>query len=298
MKGEWCLIESKINPIKGSEIKNDDSVTLLQTNNEKKENSRQLTKRDIKEIQALIKKAQNLLDIAEENNSKDILKEAQQIVSFLKKEVYKFPESKEKDYLTKVIDELFACANISLVYYVANKYVSTGISFDELVNLAMYGYSKALKTFKPEKNIKFATYSIKCMTNEINFFLRKEKRHNVVLSLDAPLAIDSEGNSLKIKDLVDETNVNEKTLEEKIIDKERENYIKLKLKNLTKEEQYIIKHRYSIGGAKFKTQREIAKDIGMSQANVSKIERYILDSLKNSMIEDNYQFIVYMTKKY
>ena len=248
-----------------------------------------------------MKETQKLIDTAEKverEKSKSILKQAQKNSNILKKEVNKLPEGKEKDYLVKMVDEVFAQANLPLVYYVANKYVSTGVAFDELVNIAMYSYVKALKTFNPEKKIKFSTYSIKCMTNEINFFLRKEKRHNVVSSLDTPLAVDNEGNALQIKDLIDEENVNGKSLEEKIIDNERSEYVKSKLKFLTEEEQYIIKHRYGIDGAKFKTQREIAEDIGMSQANVSKIERCILDKIRQFMLDDNYQYITYMTKNF
>ena len=53
--------------------------------------------------------------------------------------------------------------------------------------------------------------------------------------------------------------------------------------NLTENEAYIIKNRYGIGDIKPKTQKEIADEINMSQANVSKLEKGITDKIKKIM---------------
>jgi len=282
---------------KEGETRNDNQLVLLQKSDENHlGNINGEVQEIIKEIHASMARVRDLLDSAENKRENSDAMKAQKIINVLRVRVRQLPCGDERDFLTKEITELFARANISLVYFVVNQYIGTRIPYDELVGLAMFGYAKAIDSYNPERNVKFTTYAVKCMTNEILFFLRKENRHKVVTSFNTPLSTDGEGNSLLLGDLIDEDYVDEKSLEEKIIDKEREDYIRSKIKDLTEEEKYIIMHRYGIDGAKFKTQREIAKDIGMSQANVSKLERNILDKMKSSMEDDNYQYNLYIAR--
>ena len=48
--------------------------------------------------------------------------------------------------------------NLRLVVYIAKKFESTGIGIEDLVSIGTIGLIKAVNTFNPEKNIKFATY--------------------------------------------------------------------------------------------------------------------------------------------
>ena len=57
--------------------------------------------------------------------------------------------------------------------YIARKFEGTGIYIEDLISIGSIGLIKAINTFKPDKNIKLATYASRCIENEILMFLRK-----------------------------------------------------------------------------------------------------------------------------
>lgn len=79
----------------------------------------------------------------------------------------------EKEFL---IEEL-AAKNIKTVYYVANKFSTYTVTQEDLISAGMLGYAKALKKFNPDRGVKFSTFAINCIKNEIRFCLRKENRY-------------------------------------------------------------------------------------------------------------------------
>ncbi|WCK56937.1 sigma-70 family RNA polymerase sigma factor (plasmid) [Aneurinibacillus sp. Ricciae_BoGa-3] len=176
--------------------------------------------------------------------------------------------------------------NYSLVFYVVKMFQNSGVSYDELVSIAMVGYAKALNAFDTERNVKFSTYSINCIRNEILFFLRKEKGHmrnNV--SLNTVLSIDKNGNNLSLEETVSTQDNDENSLEEDVMVADDVKFLTLALDHLTTKEKYIIINRYGLNGCDIQTQKEIANHIGMSQANVSKMEKSILDKVKRILKE-------------
>ena len=62
--------------------------------------------------------------------------------------------------------------NLRLVVYIAKRFDSTGIGIEDLISIGTIGLIKAINTFKPEKNIKLATYASRCIENEILMYLR------------------------------------------------------------------------------------------------------------------------------
>lgn len=182
--------------------------------------------------------------------------------------------------LTKIEKDTIAEDNYSLVFYVVKMFQSSGIAYDELVSIAMVGYAKALNAFDTERNVKFSTYSINCIRNEILFFLRKEKSHmknNV--SLNMILSMDKNGNNLSLEETVSNLDVKAKSVEEDILLADDIDTLRKTLVLLTPKEQYIVTYRYGLDRGVVKTQKEIANAIGMSQANVSKMEKNILDKV-------------------
>ena len=92
--------------------------------------------------------------------------------------------------------------NLRLVVYIAKKFESTGIGIEDLVSIGTIGLIKAVNTFRPDKNIKLATYASRCIENEILMFLRKSSQYRSELSIDEPLNIDYDGNELLLSDVL------------------------------------------------------------------------------------------------
>lgn len=189
--------------------------------------------------------------------------------------------------LTPEEKEQLAEENSSLVFYVVKMFQGSGVSYDELVSVAMVGYAKALNTYDTKRNIKFSTYAINCIKNEVLFFLRKEKRHiKNSVSLSSVLSTDKNGNNLLLEETVSNYDLQDRSVEEKVITADDIEKLRKIVEELPEKERYIITYRFGLDGGIIKTQREIADDIGMSQANVSKIEKNTLDKIKQMMQEE------------
>jgi len=188
--------------------------------------------------------------------------------------------------LTNEEKEKLAEENYSLVFYVVKMFQNSGVSYDELVSIAMVGYAKALNAFDKERNVKFSTYAINCIKNEILFFLRKEKvhqRNNV--SFNTILSTDKNGNDLSLEETISNLDVHEKSVEEDIYIGEDVELLYKALEHLTEKERYIVTYRYGLDRGIIKTQKEIAEIVGMSQANVSKMEKNVLEKIKRILRE-------------
>ena len=85
----------------------------------------------------------------------------------------------EKDLLENIFDcearNKLIEHNLRLVVYIAKKFENTGINIEDLISIGTIGLIKSINTFNPEKNIKLATYSSRCIENEILMYLRKNQ---------------------------------------------------------------------------------------------------------------------------
>ena len=153
--------------------------------------------------------------------------------------------------------------NLRLVVYIAKKFESTGIGIEDLVSIGTIGLIKAVNTFNPEKNIKFATYASRCIENEILMFLRKSSQYRNDLSIDEPLNVDYDGNELLLSDVLgtDDDIVN------KGIETEAEREIlRGAVSELCDREREIMEMRFGLINGKEMTQKEVADTIGISQS--------------------------------
>ncbi|MBP1308775.1 RNA polymerase sporulation-specific sigma factor [Paenibacillus sp. 1182] len=190
--------------------------------------------------------------------------------------------------LTDAEKDKYAREDESLVFYVVKMFENSGVDYDELVSIAMVGFAKALHAFDKNRLVKFSTYSINCIRNEILFFLRKERNHvKNSISMNCVLSVDKNGNSLSLEDTVSTLDKDERSVEDNIVLSDEIKLLRSALSDLSDKEQYIITYRYGLDRGITKTQREIADTIGMSQANVSKIEKNILDKVKK-ILKDRY----------
>lgn len=167
--------------------------------------------------------------------------------------------------------------NLRLVVYIAKKFESTGIGIEDLVSIGTIGLIKAVNTFRPDKNIKFATYASRCIENEILMFLRKSSQYRNDLSIDEPLNVDYDGNELLLSDVLgtDDDIVN------KGIETEAEREIlRGAVSELCDREREIMEMRFGLINGKEMTQKEVADTIGISQSYISRLEKRIIKKLR------------------
>ena len=92
--------------------------------------------------------------------------------------------------------------NLRLVVYIAKRFENTGVGIEDLISIGTIGLIKAVSTYKPEKNIKLATYASRCIENEILMHLRKTANQRGEVSFDEPLNTDWDGNELLLSDIL------------------------------------------------------------------------------------------------
>lgn len=172
--------------------------------------------------------------------------------------------------------------NIRLVVFLAKKYENTGLDLEDLVSIGSIGLIKGINTYKPDKNIKLATYASRCIDNEILMYLRKNKRRKTEISLEDSLSYDAEGNELRLEDVLGtEEDIVTKSLEEET----EKNLLNLEIKKLNKRDKQIMILRYGLYGNKSMTQKEVADLLGISQSYISRIEKKVIKKLK-SLVEN------------
>lgn len=172
--------------------------------------------------------------------------------------------------------------NLRLVVYTAQKFMSTNVNIEDLISIGTIGLIKAVSSFDGEKNIKMATYASRCIENEILMHLRKVSKIKREVSLDEPLNTDAEGNELCISDILSSENDDVS----KNIDKEDEssnlNYV---LNLLSDKEKEIMCMRYGLSGKAEMTQKQVADYFEISQSYISRIEKKILDKMKQQILK-------------
>ena len=190
--------------------------------------------------------------------------------------------------------------NLRLVVYIAKKFENSGVPVEDLISIGTIGLIKSVNTFRPEKNIKLATYSSRCIENEILMYLRKCSAQKTEVSIDEPLNTDWDGNELLLSDVLDtDGDGNSLSLidilsEDNDMDEQLQaNEISLELQRcidnvLDAREAVIIRLRYAIGGGEALTQRETAQRCGISRSYVSRIEKKAIEKLRAALQADGY----------
>ena len=157
--------------------------------------------------------------------------------------------------------------NLRLVVYIAKKFESSGVGVEDLISIGTIGLIKAVNTFRPDKNIKLATYASRCIENEILMFLRKSSQHRNEISIDEPLNIDWDGNELLLSDILG-------------TDEDERDMLRDAVETLGGREKQIMQMRFGLIDGKEKTQKEVADLIGISQSYISRLEKKIIKRLK------------------
>ena len=166
--------------------------------------------------------------------------------------------------------------NLRLVAHIAKKYADEN-NFDDMVSTGTIGLIKGINTFDRTKTSKLTTYIARCIENEILMVLRLSKKTAGDTSLEECIGVDKEGNSMTFADVLpaDTDDISD------IIS------LKVDIKKLygamesllTYDEKRILCWRYGLLKEKRKTQKEIAKILGISRSYVSRIEKRAIKKL-------------------
>ena len=170
--------------------------------------------------------------------------------------------------------------NLRLVAHIIKKYYTQTGDQDDLISIGTIGLIKGVSTFKPDKNVRLATYASRCIENEILMYFRAQRKLSGELSLSDALDGEEEGNSLSLMDVisVDDTMLDDLDMRDACLKVRR-----CVSACLTEREANIIRLRYGLDGHQPLTQREIAALCGISRSYVSRIEKKALEKLKTAM---------------
>ena len=217
-------------------------------------------------------------------------------------------------------DELIR-GNLRLVLSVLQRFMGRGASSDDLFQVGVIGLIKAIDNFNIDLNVKLSTYAVPMILGELKRYLRdyrpvrvsrslrdlaykamqaKERyisehqreptveqiaeeigaeKSEVVVALESsadPVSLyepvySESGDTLYLLDQVSDSNSTEKALNEFLV--------RDAVKNLPERERRILTLRYILG----KTQVEVAKSIGISQAQVSRLEKSAISNVRRQI---------------
>ena len=175
--------------------------------------------------------------------------------------------------------------NLRLVVYIARRFENTGINIEDLISIGTIGLIKAVGTFRAEKNIKLATYSSRCIENEILMYIRKISGQKAEVSLDEPINTDYDGNELLLSDVL---GTDSDTVMRPMEDDVDHALLHQALENLPEREKQIVTLRFGLGGRREKTQKEVADLMGISQSYISRLEKRIMLRLRREISRQIY----------
>ena len=172
--------------------------------------------------------------------------------------------------------------NLRLVVFIAKKFESTKINLEDLISIGSMGLIKGVQTFKMEKNIKLATYASRCIENEILMYLRKTQRSRNEYSLDEVLSVDNEGNEMVLADILGSDELPTLT---KLVNEEDINNLYYALNKLNDREKEIMIMRFGLYDHEVMTQKEVADALGISQSYISRLEKRIIEKMRQYIEE-------------
>ena len=203
----------------------------------------------------------------------------------------------------KARDEMIN-GNLRLVLSVIHRFRNRGEEPDDLFQVGVIGLIKAINNFDPDLDVKFSTYGVPMILGELKRYIRDNNSVRVSRSMR-----DTAYRAMQIKEQLTAENNREPTVEEAIVEPVslyepvytdgtdtvyvmdqigdtsddstwlEELAIKDAIRGLSDREKKILGLRFFKG----KTQMEVAEEIGISQAQVSRIEKGALNTIKKSI---------------
>lgn len=188
-------------------------------------------------------------------------------------------EEKILENFTEEEAEIIAEENMGLIHHIINTLNYDKFDYNELYDVGLYGYAKAIKSFNKNKEILFSTYACHCIRNEIMFYMKKEIKHmKNNISLNKKIAM-GEHKDLLLEDIIEDDISEINKIEKLMINNDNCKILKKVINKLNDDEKFVICHRFGILGYPEMKQKEIANELHISQASISKIEKLSLKKL-------------------
>ena len=198
--------------------------------------------------------------------------------------------SEEKYYIQKYTEgdleakHILIERNLRPVAHVIKKYQNLEEDPEDLISIGTIGLIKAVVTFNPDKGNRLAAYASRCVENEILMYLRSKKKTGKEISLYEPIGTDREGNEIRLYDIIE---TEEDDIPDKIHLKENIQILYEKVENeLSSREKLVLKMRYGLYNGEEYTQREIARQLGISRSYVSRIEKSAVEKLREHFTKE------------
>lgn len=170
--------------------------------------------------------------------------------------------------------------NLRLVAHIIKKYYAAAADQEDLISIGTVGLIKAVSTYRPDKNVRLATYASRCIENEVLMFFRSQRKSASDLSLSDSIESDREGNALSIQDVLAE----EDDMFDAVSRAELGRQVRALVGEvLTPREAELVRLRYGLEGGPPLTQRETAARLGISRSYISRIEKKALEKLRRAL---------------
>ncbi|MEX2356525.1 MAG: RNA polymerase sporulation sigma factor SigK [Thermaerobacterales bacterium] len=166
--------------------------------------------------------------------------------------------------------------NLRLVAHIVKKFDNTGEDTDDLISIGTIGLIKGVNTFDPAKGTRLATYAARCVENEILMHLRATRRLRSEMSLQDPIGMDREGNEITLMDILQVEGID---LDELVSNRLLAGKMREKVKELGSRERQVLEMRFGLINGRRSTQREVARQLGISRSYVSRIEKRAVQNL-------------------
>jgi len=180
--------------------------------------------------------------------------------------------------------EILIKHNLRLVAHVVKKY-NGAAEADDLLSCGTIGLIKAVNTFKPEKGTQISTYAARCIENEILMYLRVNKKHQGVGSLNESFGSEREGDDICLVDIIADEADRIAEADHRIM---MERLITEMKKRLSPREYQIISLRYGIENNITLPQREVAKKMDISRSYISRIEKHAIKIIREIVEESKF----------
>ena len=152
-----------------------------------------------------------------------------------------------------------------------------------MLSIGTIGLIKGINSFNIKKGSKLSTYVSRCIDNEVLMYLRSSKKLNSEVYLNEPIGKDKDDNVITLEEVLENDS---KSIEEVVDTKMKIKKMYNKIKEVLKDrEKTIIELRFGLKGEKPKTQKEIAKMMGISRSYVSRIETKAIEKLAEQFKE-------------
>ena len=170
---------------------------------------------------------------------------------------------------------VLAQQNMGLVYTVARRFNGRGCEMEDLIQIGSIGLLKAIDKFDLSYDVRFSTYAVPMIAGEIKRFLRDDGMI-IVMAMESASEVESlhktiyqgDGNAISLMDGIKE----EKDASEELLDHMLLNSL---LGTLEEKERDLLRLRYF----EDLTQVQVAKQLDMTQVQVSRMEKKILGKL-------------------